>query len=143
MPRGGRREGTPGKAYSNRSDLNAGSKPMAPTAVPGQPYGAAGAQLAAQQALPMQGTPTPPPLPTQQPAPSVFAGDHGDFHRPTERPGEPVTTGLAVGAGPGPEILPTQASSAQTVGQFLSTLAALPNAPSDIVALAQMAARRT
>jgi hypothetical protein len=112
MPRGGRRNGAPGQAYGNRSDLNAGAKPVPVSAVPGQQYGAAKAQMDAQRAVPMQGTPmpatpgqpgTPDPLLAQ--ANPVYAGDHGDPTRPTERPNEPVTAGLPVGAGPGPEVL--------------------------------------
>ena len=38
--RGGPREATPGKAYSNRTDLNE-RKPLPPQAVPGQTYGKA------------------------------------------------------------------------------------------------------
>jgi hypothetical protein len=32
-------------------------------------------------------------------------GDLGPFNRPTERPGEPLTTGIASGPGAGPEAL--------------------------------------
>src|ERR1700724_646030 len=67
MPRGkgGPREGTPGQAYPNRTDLNAPpqmaanapSAPVAPTQLPrtptGQPYGVAKAQADAQHALPL------------------------------------------------------------------------------------------
>lgn len=85
MARGGRRTGTPGTAYPNRSDLQ-GAQPV--TAATGQAYGQAGAQRAAQQAIPLPGP-----------------GELGPFDRPTERPQEPVTAGLPVGAGPGPEAL--------------------------------------
>jgi hypothetical protein len=106
--------------------------------------------MAAQKALPMQGTPSPampgqPGVPdpiAQQQSPQVFLGDHGDPQRPTERPHEPVTTGLAVGAGPGPEVLPSTPSSAQNVSQFLQSLAQRPGAPADIVALASLAQSR-
>lgn len=143
MPRGGARNPKPGGTYPNRTDLSAGSKPLPPTAVTGQPYGAAKAQLDAQKITPMGGTPMPaPPAPATPPGPSVFVGDHGDPLRPSERPAEPVTAGLSVGAGPGPEVLPSTPASAQTVGQFLQALAARPGAPSDIVALAALSQSR-
>lgn len=88
MPRGGRRTGTPGRSYPNRVDLSTVKPPM--VAAPGQAYGEAGAQLEAQRAVPMG----PPPLPDLPP-----------FSRSTERPDEPVTAGLPVGPGPGPEVL--------------------------------------
>lgn len=96
MPRGGAREGKPGKAYGNRVDLN--------EPVPGGPYGARKAQTDAMNAVPIQPPKSaspgaamagqaPPPVP---PLP---------FDRPSERPGEPVTAGLESGPGPGPEAL--------------------------------------
>jgi hypothetical protein len=85
--RGGKRQGAPGKAYTNRSDLN-----QAPRAVPGQEYGTAGAQLASQSAVPMAG----PGKTLPQPVPLTA---------PTGRPGEPLTAGIAGGAGAGPEAL--------------------------------------
>lgn len=107
MARGGKRQGAPGTAYQNRTDLNA-PKPLAPTAVPGQPYGAAGTQMAGQSAVPMGPPPTPGPGAAASP-PSVAAPSPesaGPFNRPTERPSEPITAGLPTGPGPGPEALP-------------------------------------
>lgn len=79
--------------YPNRSDLRNPAK-LAAKAAPGQTYGEAGKQIAAQRAVPM-GTP-----PTEQggmaqrtsaPAPEQPMA----FDRPTERPNEPITMGLA------------------------------------------------
>lgn len=95
MPRGSRRAGTPGVTYSNRTDLN-GTVPV--MAAPDQPYGEAGAQRAAQQAVPLRGAP---PVPR----PPVTPDQVPNLLDPTARPGEPVTAGLPVGAGPGPEVL--------------------------------------
>lgn len=116
MARGGKRQGQPGQAYGNRTDLNP-PKPAA-TAFTGQPYGQGVQQAQAQQALPVGGTPVPPPQPGgagpmpqstpvgQMPQPTGPApGSAGDFTRPTERPGEPVTHGLPTGPGGGPEVL--------------------------------------
>lgn len=98
-PRGGARNGTPGKAYANRSDLT-------PTAAPGQTYGQAGAQLSAQQAMPMGAQPGPSgPPPAPSAGPPVAPGSLGAFDGPTQRPNEPVTAGADAGPGPGSEIL--------------------------------------
>lgn len=87
MPRGrgGARQGTPGKAYPNRTDLTA----QAVRTAPSQSYGQATEQAAAQQAIPLP----------QAPEPGASA-----FHRPSERPAEPLTAGMPMGAGPGPSI---------------------------------------
>lgn len=96
--RGGPRVGQPGKAYPNRSDLRA--QPV--RTAPGQVYGQAAAQAEAQKALPLSQL-APPPSPNPAPAPSpVLAPPLTD---PTQRPAEPVTAGLPVGPGPGPEVL--------------------------------------
>ncbi len=84
MPRakqGGARQGTPGKGYSNRTDLmnkydNAGSS-------------AAAGGMEAPPAAPMPQGPTP------EDSPNLTA--------PTERPDEPITTGLNTGPGNGPQ----------------------------------------
>lgn len=120
MARGGRRRGTAGQAYSNRTDLNT-PKPN-PVAFTGQPYGVAKQQAQVQAAMP---TATPPVQPGAAPPPGTQApgvgqpgppgmppgslstppGALGDLHRPTDRPNEPVTAGLSGGPGPGPEAL--------------------------------------
>jgi hypothetical protein len=104
---GGPRQGNPGTAYQNRSDLR-GQKP---TAAPGQEYGKAGAQLAAQAAVPMAGAPAPASAPTGPAAAQAAAAAYqmpsfGAFDRPTERPDEALTHGAPVGPGAGPEVMP-------------------------------------
>lgn len=95
--RGGRRQGTPGKAYSNRTDLN---QPV--MSAPSTSYGSRVASERSQAAAPLPQSPGVPPgiaglmAPaggTEPPAPGLFRG--------TERPGEPVQQGL--GAGPAPD----------------------------------------
>lgn len=108
MPRrGGRRSGTPGTAYSNRTDLQV---PMA--AASGQQYGQRSQQMAAQRAIPIARPSTDavasasasgPGAPS--PAPGPLPGQVTPLDAPTQRPGEPLTAGLPVGAGPGPEAL--------------------------------------
>lgn len=131
MARGGRRQGRVGQSYANRTDLNPGPRPLPAAAATGQPYGAAGQQLAAQQAIPMASGPVVSPSPTPAPAaapsggmpPGPLPGSLPPLNRPSERPGEPLTTGAPVGAGPGPEILGL-APSPQTLGDMLNRLAA-------------------
>lgn len=81
---GGARQGTPGKAYGNRSDLN--TNRQAPAAPTGLPYGEHKAQIDAQRALPLPDNLTP-------------------LDAPTQRPTEHVMTGAPMGPGSGPEIL--------------------------------------
>jgi hypothetical protein len=107
--RGGSRQGQPGKSYSNRTDLN--SNKQAVTVAPNQTYGEGAAQARAQQAVPLpkagglpslgSGSGSPPaPVP-----PGPVPGALGPLNRPTERPGEPITAGLPMGPGAGPEAL--------------------------------------
>lgn len=118
MARGGARSGKPGANYQNRTDLQQGAR-LAPTAAQGQAYGEAGAQLASQAQMPMG----PPPV---------------SINAPTGNPGEPVTAGLSLGAGPGPESIPSLAptNADPDVANFapylggLELLSALPNASS-------------
>ena len=102
--RGGSRQGTPGESYSNRSDLNVKTRlPM--QAATGQAYGEATTQMNAQRAVPMGRPATdavPVGNPSTPPAPAVPPGAVTPLHAPSERPDEPVTAGLPVGAGAGP-----------------------------------------
>lgn len=83
MPSGGPRVGRPGVAYPNRTDLNSGDRQ----------YGDGVNKQAVRQATP--GTPTGGPLP----------GQLSPLNAPTDRPGEPVTAGLPMGPGAGPDAL--------------------------------------
>ena len=93
MPRGGRRQGQPGRAYTNRGDLNRNRAALSQQA-PSEQYGQRVAQQRATQAVPM----APPSGPSPDDVPSLAD--------PTSRPDEPLTAGIASGPGPGPEILP-------------------------------------
>lgn len=158
-----------------RTDLlNPTPQPI--SAVPGQGYGMAGQQLAAQRVAPMAGggtavqRPSGPPLGAvativplrggqgsatspqmgdlalQQHAMQSGAGIRGAFSRPTERPNEPVTHGLPVGPGGGPEVLQGVGALARenaiqqgTITHLLQNLANQPNATSAVKALATTA----
>ena len=87
--------------YPNRTDLNNPAKKLPVTTAPGQTYGEAGAQRAAQKAVPM-GAPQPPQAQQQQRQPLPVT----PLTAPTERPDEPITAGNPLGAGPGMESLP-------------------------------------
>lgn len=102
MP-GGRPRPKPGKAYSNRTDLN---KPVPMKSAPGQQYGAAKAQMDAQRAVPMAGAPQqqPPPQPVAPgsvglPMPGSMPGLFDDSNDPDEH----VMNGAPIGPGLGPE----------------------------------------
>ena len=139
MPRAAR---TPSPT-ANRTDLL--------TPVPGQEYGQAAAQEQAQQAVPAGGGPS------QPDHNAMFAalasapqpGSHGALDRATERPNEPVTHGLPVGPGGGPEALTGIGAMARegtldqagTLSNLLTNMAASPNATSAIRYLAGRAAQ--
>lgn len=106
--RGGARQGTPGRSYQNRTDLQTAKIPV--QAATGQQYGMHKAQVDAQRAQPMGPSPSPTVPPPAAPAgpsvpPAPLPGQVVGLDAPSERPNEPVTAGLPVGAGPGPEAL--------------------------------------
>jgi hypothetical protein len=137
-PRGGPRVGNPGKQYPQRSDLRA--QPV--TVARNQPYGAATQQAAAQRAQPLPQTP-PPSVAPQGPAAAaegggfVPPGSLGDFLSPTNRPNEPLTTGIPMGAGAGPEVLSSQDAAGANLGMLLESLARQPGASADVAWLAE------
>ena len=86
MPRGGRREGTPGKGYSNRTDLTSSYDNAAASA--------AGGGLE-------------PPSVDRAPQPAqIYADQVPNIYDPSARPDEPITAGLNVGPGGGNEVMP-------------------------------------
>lgn len=122
--RGGYRQGTPGVAYPQRTDLNEDRQPV--RVASGQPYGQRQAQEAAQRAVPL---PAAPPV---------------AFDRPTEYPTEPLTAGLPVGPGPGPEALALPfglTEDERLVAQLRGLYARFPNR--DLARLLDRAMRRS
>lgn len=106
MPRGGRRSGTPGTAYGNRTDLN---QPVPIRTGPSQQYGQNADLIRQQQAVPMAPQPTAAPADPNAPPPLYTPpGGIVPLDAPTQRPDEHVMTGASVGAGAGPEVLPSQ-----------------------------------
>lgn len=124
MPRGrgGARQGTPGKGYTNRTDMmqrydmDAGSP------------AAGGVEAPAEQA--------PMALPT-------YPDQLPSLTTPTQRPGEPITDGLARGAGRGREALTNydpRRTEAQALKRWLPILEPTmrdPETPDSVKALLQ------
>lgn len=98
---------------------------QAPAAPNDQAYGMRGDQIAAQQAIPLPQTQAPGMQPTEPQQPSMidqarqFDPGITPLTAPTSRPGEPVTSGLPMGAGPGPEIFSTPARAHRTADVLL------------------------
>lgn len=85
MPRGGKRQGTPGKAYSNRTDMATDYNMEA------------GSPASGGLEAPSAGK-EPPNLP-------VYPDQIPNLTDPTSRPNEPITDGLGLGPGRGREAL--------------------------------------
>ena len=142
--RGGVRQGTPGTAYGNRTDLNAALPVQAAT---GQGYGEAGAQQAAQRAIPVapqqvsvvapqapaQAAPT--TVSEQLPQQAAYPGELRFLH-PTDYPNEPTTSGIDMGPGAGSEALFT---TRPAIANMLGALANSPNASATLMDLASAA----
>lgn len=75
-------------AYSNRTDLQQQGVKTGPS----ETYGDRVSSERSQQQMPLPQVPGPVP------------GERGSFLRPSENPAEPVTAGLPLGPGPGPEV---------------------------------------
>lgn len=135
----------------NRSDL---TRPAPITTVPGQGYGEQAQQRAAQQVIPMGAQPVatggggagaPPQTPSAAPAPQMPLPGVKPFTRPTERPNEPVTHGLPVGPGAGPEALTGVGAIARDnqvqQGTLINVLNNLASGPNATPAIRDLAAR--
>lgn len=105
--------------------------------VAGQPYGERKRLEEAQKVIPLPtsgGGPAAPMSPAQSAAPGP-PPPQLDFARPTERPNEPVTTGLPIGPGAGPSALAQPATD--QVGTTLRGLYAQ-NPSNDILRLIEL-----
>jgi hypothetical protein len=158
--RGGRQLPTAGVPRPNRSDMVTPQAPEPVSVVPGQGYGEEAQQKVAQRALPLAptqvnvapgspgttsgaGGPGAEMLGGQPPAAGPFAGELTPLTAPTNRPNEPVTAGLPIGPGPGPEAITSgvgqQGFAHANVANLLSSLAQIPGAGTDIANLAAYA----
>jgi len=115
MPRGGKRQGTPGKGYANRTDMD-------------QNYNLGSEKTPAAGGV---SAPQPKPLP-------VYPEDTPMLLDPTNRPLEPVTAGLPSGAGPGPEIMDPRVDETRALKKYLPHIEPFlsePDTPESVVAL--------
>jgi hypothetical protein len=116
MPRGGKRQGTPGKGYTNRTDMLTNYDQEKDTAATG-----------GMEAPPME-APAPPGM-TPDDVPGIDA--------PTNYPGEPVTAGLMRGPGDGPQ-RDTRMEETQNLRQYLPLIEMYldnPDTPPSVMAL--------
>lgn len=102
MPRGGKRQGTPGKAYVNRTDMG---KNYMPQEEAGLRTPASGGMEAPKE----------PMLP-------AYPEDTPMLTDPTQRPDEPITSGLRSGPGLGPEALDPRVGEIKQLRAFLPLL---------------------
>ena len=137
---GGKRVGTPGVAYSNRSDLNKPQPHTIAQSVPtGQEYGKAAQEKASLAAIPMasgpigvgaaqgpqaQGVPDP----TQAPAyTGPTPGSLPDLFGPTNNPNEHFMTGVNAGPGQDASALGPNPFADNQAPAILATLQSIPN----------------
>lgn len=124
MPRGGKRSGTAGKSYPNRTDMFTTSSTST--------YGDKAAAQKAVKAMPLAVAPSPAGKPAPAPAaapaqaggaPMMMAAGTPDqvpgdmpFNRPTDCPNEPLTAGMPTGPGVGPSsVMPSVDPVADTL----------------------------
>ena len=116
---GGARVGAPGQAYGNRVDMN---QPV--TVASGQTYGSRQQQVDAQRAIPLPAASAPPPAPQ---AGTVAAGPTvTPLSAPTTMPNQPVTHGLPIGPGAGPEVLGLPSAGDNVLDELRGIFAAYP-----------------
>ena len=116
MPRGGERKGTPGKAYSNRTDMGVNYNLQS-------------------QASPAAGGMAAPATPQRAP---MAPEDTPMLLDPTQRPDEPLSAGLPSGPGPGPEALDPRLDETRRLKRFLpliEPLLVMEDAPESVVTL--------
>jgi hypothetical protein len=87
------------QAKGNRVDLNNPAQKIARKVAPGQTYGKATEQMAAQKAVPMGSAPTDVSAARQA---KTAATRPTPLDAPTARPNEPITAGAPFGDGMGP-----------------------------------------
>lgn len=135
--RGGQRQGQPGKTYSNRTDLSTGARKALTQTGPSPQYGEGVKREASLAAVPL----SPPAAPVTPPSGAAAGGGFpmpgslGPIDAPTNRPDEPVTTGLPTGPGAGPEILAQREDpDLASMLKYLPALELIANLPTATVA---------
>lgn len=125
--RGGPRQVAVGVHTPNRRDLQAPGQRITPSNLPAsQNYG-----QGVQQARALSVVPTPsvrPSQPTSSPRQTQLApGDVPGLSDPTANPNEPVTAGLPIGPGPGPESLAISVPDSPELGIARALFLEYPN----------------
>lgn len=122
--RGGPRAPTPNTQYPNRRDL--ASQPA--RAIKGQGYGERKRSLEAQGTIPVAGSPTA-GLGGGGGSPRVelLPGDVPSLDDPSAYPDEPVTAGVGIGAGAGPESLLTGPMGPESLSLLRAVYARFPD----------------
>lgn len=116
MPRGGKRQGTPGKAYTNRTDM-------------GMDYNMQSEVSPASGGL---------ETPSQMERQMAYPEDTPMLLDPTQRPEQPITAGISTGPGPGPEILDPRVEETRQLKKYLPLIEPFltqPGTPESVVAL--------
>lgn len=132
----------PRKARPQRTDLT-----LPKVTVPGQDYGKQQAQMNAMQAVPMASQAQPmsqPAAPTQQAAPEAPPSvpppkfSQLKYLHPTEHPDLPMTHGLPIGPGAGPEAMGQFASAHASLSATMESLAHGPYGTPELTQVAQL-----
>lgn len=119
-----------------------------PQAAPGQAYGESQDQIQAQNVIPLpnvaNASPATPTAGAPPQAPGVAGGNdlsavlaaasgmvppQGSLFGGTNRPGEPITAGMPMGPGPGPEAMGPQRAHMRTVAETYRMLADITGSP--------------
>jgi hypothetical protein len=112
--RGGPRAGKAGSFYPNRSDAR-----QPKTAAQGQEYGQRGAQERRLSQVPLANKASQLPAPQTERAPrDDLTGKIPGMATPSLRPNEPVTAGLPIGPGAGPEALAIASAKNQELSVY-------------------------
>lgn len=106
MPRGGPRKGTPGKGYVNRVDLGVDYNNTASAASGGIK-----------------------PAPPKPPPNAAYPEDTPMMMDPTNRPNEPLTSGLDIGAGPNSSMSDPRVEETRALKQWLPLIEPLLDQP--------------
>ena len=115
--RGGKRQGTPGKGYTNRTDLNVARAPQS------------GLKTAAAGGLPTPAPAAPAPTQNLSPARPSLTPDQTPSVMTPGNPAIPLQDGLATGPGAGPAQQPAQNDFILRYMPMLQHAATLDNAP--------------
>lgn len=127
--RGGPRQAAVGVHTPNRTDMQTPGQHITPGNLPAsQGYGQGVRQAAALRAVPTAGgksgsSSSSVPHPVQ-----LGPGDVPSLSDPSANPNEPVTAGLPIGPGPGPEALPIMAPDSPDLGIARALYLQYPNA---------------